>query len=143
MLYWLFNTTIPHIMKHYLVTYLHYLIWLSFLAEGECFEIDTDYNGTDIKNIDGENYVIADSANECQLSCQALSNCKVWTYCTGGSFAKRCFRKSMKYGIITSKPDRISGQQFCGLRNFGFAGLTLDNSEKVIYIHNSHVNFSK
>ena len=44
----------------------------------------------------------------------------------------------MKYGIITSKSDRISGQQFCGLRNFGFAGLTLDNSEKVIYIMLTH-----
>ena len=102
-------------MKYYLVIYLHYFIWLSFLAEGECFEIDTDYSGTNIENIDGENYVIVDSARECQLSCQALSNCKVWTYCTGGSFAKRCFRKSMKYGIITSKSDRISGPSWVPL----------------------------
>ena len=108
---------------------------MSFLGEGECFEIDTDYDSgssNNIEHIDGEKYVMVDSSKDCQLSCQSLSNCKVWTYATGGDLAKKCWRKSIKDGIQTSKSDRVSGQQFCGLRYFGFAGLTLDNNEKVI-----------
>ena len=112
---------------------LHYFNCI-ILGEEECFEIGTDYSGAlsdNIDNIDGENHVIVDSAKDCQLSCQALSNCKVWSYATGGFSAKKCWRKSKKEGK-TSKSDRISGQQFCGLRYFGFVGLTLDNNEKVI-----------
>ena len=60
-----------------------------------------------------------------------MSNCKVWTYTTGGTNIKQCYRKSIKVEK-NSKSDKISGQQFCGLRYFGFAGLTLDNNEKVI-----------
>ena len=45
----------------------------------------------------------------------------VWTYTTGGIDATECWRKSVKVEK-TSKSNEISGQQFCGLRYFGFVG---------------------
>ena len=101
------------------------------LGEGECFEIDTAYDSGSINDIttdDGKKFAIVDSAKDCQLSCQALSNCKLWEYKTS---AKKCWRKSIK-DENTSTSDGISGQQFCGLRYFGFVGLTINNNEKVI-----------
>ena len=125
------------VCNHLLCSIFHInsLLYSILLAEGECFEIDTNYDGSDIDTIDGINHVIVDSAKDCQLSCQALTNCKVWSYGSGGPGQNKCWRKSLNPGK-SSTSDRISGQQFCGPRYFGFVGITLDNNEKVLHIDN-------
>ena len=105
------------------------------IAEGACFESSIDYGGSSSDNIednDGNKYVTVDSAKDCQLSCQALSNCKVWTYATGGTYSKRCWRKSQKVKH-EAQSYRTSGQKFCGLKTFGFLGVTLKDNERVSY----------
>ena len=104
---------------------------LYFIAEGACFENGIDYGGSSsdiIEANDGEKYVKVDSEKDCQLSCQALSNCKVWTYATGSS--RKCWRKSQKVKR-EAQSYRTSGQKFCGLRHFGFLGVTLKDNERV------------
>ena len=119
-----------HFVTLYFLKKFHKFI-IYFIAEGACFENGIDYGDSSADNIeanDGEKYVKVDSEKDCQLSCQALSNCKVWEYATGSS--KKCWRKSQK---VKREADsyRTSGQKFCGLRHFGFLGVTLKDNERV------------
>ena len=106
------------------------------IEEKSCFENNIDYAGSSDDNIetdDGEKYiVITGTALGCQRSCQELTNCQVWTFEIS---SRRCWRKSRKVERKADS-DKKSGQKFCGVRNFGFLGVTLEDNERVSYTEN-------
>ena len=103
------------------------------IEERACFENNIDYAGSSDDNIEtdeGEKYiVITGTALACQRSCQELANCQVWTF---EPSSRKCWRKSQKVERKATS-DKRSCQQFCGLRIFGFLGVTIENNERVSF----------
>ena len=101
------------------------------IEERACFENRIDYAGSSDDNIEtdeGEKFIIVQgTALACQRSCQELANCQVWTF---EPSSNKCWRKLQKVER-KAKSDVRSGQKFCGVRNFGLLGVTLEDNERV------------
>lgn len=103
------------------------------IEERACFENRIDYAGSSDDNIEtdeGEKFIIVQgTALACQRSCQELANCQVWTF---EPSSNKCWRKLQKVER-KAKSDVRSGQKFCGVRNFGLLGVTLEDNERVSF----------
>ena len=72
-----------------------------------CFQDNTDYYGSDVKN----GQTRANNAQECQTKCQENDACQYFSYDTGGG--KKCWLKTKKTDNIKTDNKRISGPKFC------------------------------
>merc|ERR1712018_1121142 len=78
-------------------------------AKADCFTIGFAYGGEDILTAGWHN--IQASAEACQISCQAITDCKFFTFFTSGPSQGYCELKYADGGIPV--PEATSGPREC------------------------------
>ena len=93
-------------------------IFVEGVNGSECSVPDFDYYGGDIELVKA-----VSSEDQCQLECQHLLECLVWTY---RHKFQECYLKNALYDIRHS-PGAIAGPKYCPSKQINFCLKEVDN----------------